>query len=363
MIETSNLVIQVLAPREGDAAGALEALSRHGIPTSSCTDVADLALRLDARAGAALIAEEALDRDQLPDLHDALRRQPTWSDLPVLLLTGGGRARTGDLPLGGEDGWGGNVSIIERPVRQSTLVAMVESALRARRRQLEVRDLIAELEQFAYAASHDLQEPLRMVTMSLDLLRHRAHDRLEQREKAMLERAVAGGARMRQMIEDLLALSRIERREGRLAIVDAAVSVRTALHAIATLVAERRARIYIGELPTVRADAAQLGKVFQHLVSNAVKFTASDAPEVWIEARVDGAHARFSVRDKGIGIHPIHHDRIFEVFQRLNDPRIYAGTGIGLSMARRIVERHRGRIWCESQPGKGTTFFFTVPLP
>jgi light-regulated signal transduction histidine kinase (bacteriophytochrome) len=219
----------------------------------------------------------------------------------------------------------------------------------------------AELQQFAYVASHDLQEPLRTVQSYLGLLRRRYQGQLDADADEFIGYAVDGAARMQALINDVLAFSRVGTRGEPFAPTDCAAVVRQTLAQLGAAIEERQARVNYAELPTVLADASQLGQVFQNLIANALKFCRDAPPEIDVTARRIGDEWHISVRDNGIGLAPEYAERIFVIFQRLHTRDEYAGTGIGLAICKRIVERHGGRIWVESQPGHGATFFFTLP--
>jgi len=218
-----------------------------------------------------------------------------------------------------------------------------------------------DLEQFAYVASHDLQEPLRMVTGFVELLEKECRGALTAEACTYISYAVDGARRMRTLIDDLLTYSRVTTRGGQVEAMRSEEILEEALAALHFAIQEAGATVTHGPLPTVRADATQLAQVFQNLVGNAVKFRGAEPPRVHVEARREEGHWLFSVRDNGIGIDPEFRDRIFLIFQRLHTRREYPGTGIGLALCKKIVERHGGRLWVESEPGRGSTFFFTLP--
>ena len=218
-----------------------------------------------------------------------------------------------------------------------------------------------ELEQFASVASHDLQEPLRMVSSYTQLLGQRYAAHLDVRAKKYITYAVDGALRMQALINDLLAYSRVGTRVQALEPTDAHAVLGEAIRNLAATIQEHRALITTDDLPRVRADASQLALVFQNLLANAIKFHREESPHIHVSARDQERAWRFSVKDNGIGIEPQHAERVFVIFQRLHTRAEYPGTGIGLAVCRRIVERHGGKIWFESEPGKGTTFFFTIP--
>jgi light-regulated signal transduction histidine kinase (bacteriophytochrome) len=217
-----------------------------------------------------------------------------------------------------------------------------------------------ELEQFAYVASHDLQEPLRMVSSYTQLLGERYKGKLDEKADKFIGHAVDGAIRMQRLINDLLAYSRISTRGQAPEPMDSHAVLGAALVNLAAAIEESHALVTNDDLPTVRADGSQLALVFQNLIANAIKFHGPEAPRVHVSAAPKDGEWVFSVRDNGIGIDPQYADRLFIIFRRLHTQQEYPGTGIGLAICKRIVERHGGRIWFESELGKGSTFFFTL---
>ena len=235
-----------------------------------------------------------------------------------------------------------------------------EAALREAHEELKRSN--AELEQFAYVASHDLQEPLRMVSSYTQLLMRRYGDKLDGDAKEFTAFIVDGATRMKQLIEDLLAYSRVGTRDKNFKPVDSESSLRRALTNLRAAIQDSGATVTQDKLPTIPCDEVQLAQLFQNLIGNALKFRKPDAaPAVHVGAADHGEEWEFTVRDNGIGIEPQYFERIFMVFQRLHDKGEYPGTGIGLAIVKKVVERHGGRIWVQSQPGAGTTFHFTMP--
>jgi PAS domain S-box-containing protein len=219
-----------------------------------------------------------------------------------------------------------------------------------------------ELEQFAYVISHDLREPARMVKSYLELLESRYQGQLDEKADMFIYHAVDGAERMQEMINALLDLSRIGTRGEEPAPTDAEAVLDRTLNVLERAIEEAEADVTHDSLPTVMADKAQLAQVFQNLIANAIKFRRDDVPpHVHISAEREGDEWVFSVADNGIGIDPKQADRIFQIFQRLHTQEEYEGTGIGLALCKRIVERHGGRIWVESEVGEGSTFTFTLP--
>ena len=220
----------------------------------------------------------------------------------------------------------------------------------------------SDLEQFAYVASHDLQEPLRMVSSYTQLLARRYSDRLDADAHEFIGYAVDGATRMQDLINDLLAYSRVESHGEELEPTDCNAVFTQAVTNLHASIVDVGAVVTSDPLPTVRTDASQLGQVFQNLIGNAVKFHGEERPIVHVSAQPQGDEWVFSVRDNGIGIEPDYFDRIFGIFQRLHTRERYSGTGIGLAICTRIVERHGGRIWVESNIGEGSVFHFTIPI-
>lgn len=219
----------------------------------------------------------------------------------------------------------------------------------------------AELQQFAYIASHDLQEPLRMVTSYLQLLERRYKGKLDADADDFIHYAVDGAMRMRTLINDLLSYSRIGTRGQSFELTNCTEAVSCAIANLEVAIAERSAIITCQDLPTVQADPTQLTQLFQNLISNAIKFGHESAPQIGIHASRQEQAWLFSVQDNGIGIDPQYAERIFVIFQRLHNRIDYSGTGIGLAICKKIVERHGGRIWVQSEVGQGATFYFTLP--
>jgi light-regulated signal transduction histidine kinase (bacteriophytochrome) len=220
-----------------------------------------------------------------------------------------------------------------------------------------------ELQQFAYVASHDLFEPLRMVTSYLQLLSSRYQGRLDRQANEFIGFAVEGAQRMQALIHDLLAYSRVEMRGRPLEPVDTGEAFRAAVANLKVAIEENRAVISHTPLPRVRGDAVQLTQVFQNFIGNSLKFHGPEPPRVEVGAHLHNGEWVFFVRDNGIGIDPGNFERIWVIFQRLHTRREYAGTGMGLAICKKIIERHGGRVWVESTPGQGSTFFFTLPAP
>lgn len=242
--------------------------------------------------------------------------------------------------------------ISERREASATLRRMIDELARSN----------AELERFAYVASHDLQEPLRSVASYAQLIERRYRSRLDEDADAFIGFMVEGVRRMQALINGLLAYSRLQTGAAALQPTDAGVALQAALLNLDEAVASAGGQICIGDMPLVQADPTQLVQLFQNLIGNALKFRRPDSPpRVHVAAWRNGPGWEFVVADNGIGIPPEHHQRIFDVFQRLHSQPEYPGTGIGLALCKRIVERHGGQIWVESMPDDGAEFHFILP--
>jgi len=218
-----------------------------------------------------------------------------------------------------------------------------------------------ELQQFAYVASHDLQEPLRMVTSYIRLLGKKFGEDLPPQAKEYMSYAFDGSVRMKELIDDLLAYSRIDSRPAVLEEIDMNEKARAVIEDLHVAIKEAGAEVVVNPLPMVCADRTQMKQLLTNLISNAIKFHSDKRPRVEVSAVTCGNDFVFSVEDNGIGIDPEYADKLFKMFSRLHTREEYPGTGIGLAVSKKIVERHGGRIWFESEPGEGTTFYFTVP--
>ena len=326
------------------AAAALIIAGRIARPIENLSKVAQ-----EVKAGNLSVRAPAVGSDEIGDLctifNSMIERIGNWHQE----LEKEVQARTAELRKANED-----------LAAEVTLRTETEKDLQLTLLELERSN--SELQQFAYVASHDLQEPLRMISSYVQLLERRYKGKLDDDADEFIAYAVDGAKRMQGLISDLLQLSRLGTRERSLGAVDCEVVLDQALANLQASIAECCAQVTHGPLPTVRADSTQLVQLFQNLIGNAIKFRGTETQSIHVSAEPKNGKWLFSVRDNGIGIDPEHSDRIFGIFQRLHGRGEYSGTGIGLAICKKIVEGHGGQIWVDSEPGKGATFFFTLPV-
>ena len=364
--------VLVLLAESRDSLAIPRVLERVGVDSMVCATPGEMCEEIDNGAGALLVDEETLSVSTKQCLMEILGNHPSWSELPIILLLRHGPetelAREAlFLPA--------DVTLVERPVRVNTLAAVVRSALRSRLRQYLVRDqlreqerLVADLEhsnrdlqQFANVASHDLQEPLRMVSSYLQILERKYRGKLDEKADTYIHFAVDGARRMQNLIDGLLNYSRIGSAE--FGWVDMNQTFADAVANLATAIRESHGEVSSGVLPTVWGDGTQMLQLFQNLIANGVKYRKPGVPprEAVSATQAQGGWM-FLVQDNGIGIEREYQEAVFQLFRRLHTKEEYPGTGIGLASCMKIVENHHGRIWLESVPGTGTTFFFTIPV-
>lgn len=387
--------VLIYAPFGKDAHLAAEVLKHEKMQAEVCSNARELIFKFQHGAGVLLMTEEVLLPDDFGIFLDLLKQQPPWSDIPIIVLTSGGELTKATLRRLEVFGPSGNVTLIERPFRIITLTSAVQVAMRARYRQYEVRNLIdrlkqshedlerrveertadlaraneelkrsnQELEMFAYVASHDLQEPLRMISGYSQLVEGQLPKDANSEISYLFGFIRDGVKRMHLLIGDLLAFSRLRSRNVNLDKVDLGVVLENIKKDMQVKIVANEASITHTEMPVVEGDWSQLYQLFQNLISNAIKFRRDEAPpKIHISShRQNGCHY-FSVEDNGIGIESMYFEKIFTIFQRLHSKDKFPGTGIGLAICKKVVQHHGGKIWLESEIGKGTTFKFNLPV-
>jgi signal transduction histidine kinase len=366
----SEMRVLILAPVGRDANLLAQTVETLGLEPAIVPDANALLKEVSQGVGVSIIADEAISPRHIHELTTWLSAEPPWSDPPFIMLTPSGQTMQHSHQRAQEFSTLGNFTLLERPVRPETIQSAVRAALRGRMKQYEIRsqqDALlranADLEQFAHAASHDLKEPLRNIRIFSELLQREYGKALDQRGAGFLEMVGASASRMDRLLADLLAYTQA------FAIPDAlpeAIPARNALDAalgnLAATIQESNADIITTDMPSVRIRESHLQQLFQNLLANALKYRRETcSPRVCVTSKRSGEFWLFSVADNGIGVAPEYREKIFGIFQRLHTNGQYAGTGMGLAICQRIVERYRGRIWVESEPGEGSEFRFTIP--
>ena len=377
--------VLVLAPLGADASNIRQVLRDAGIEAGTCPDLAALAASSADACDVLLLTEESVSPGRQGPLVERIAAQPAWSDLPIVLITSGGRiddASTRAIRLLGDHA---NLTLVERPLRVLTLVSAVKSALRARRRQYEVRDLLAdrekllasleervaertaklramveELEAFSYSVSHDLRSPLRVLSGYADVLVEDYGPSLDPQAKDYLDRIARAARRMDRLTQDILAYTRVTRAELTLEPLDLDLVFRAVIEQYPALLAARHLIAVHSPLGRIRGHLPSLIQCFSNLLENALKFVREgEQPDIEVTSEPRDGRVRVFVRDHGVGIAPEQHRRIFGIFERAVDSRI-PGTGIGLAIAKKAVERMGGSIGVTSTPGQGSRFWIEL---
>jgi signal transduction histidine kinase len=377
-------------PNPRDAERTIEFLCTSGIGCVACPNLQTLCREIEAGAGAALLTEEAILNDRERCLVSLLENEPPWSNFPLIVLTApGGHGRhlaAGDLL---------NIMLVERPVRFLTLNSVVAAALRHRRHQYEIRDILSELKQaesalqtanreledrvrertarltealreletFSYIA-HDMRAPLRAMRGFARILQEDYAENLPDRGRMYLQKIEDGSTRMDHLIKDILEYSRVARADLRLEPLDPQSILEEIATSLSAGTSRTRAIEICAPFPRVLASRAAFTQAASNLISNALKFVPQGrTPHVKIFARENPTkkRVRISFQDNGIGIQPKHQQQIFGIFQRLHLENAYEGTGIGLAIVRKAMERMGGEVGVESEPGKGSTFWLELP--
>ncbi len=362
--------VLILAPVGRDADLLSQTLEPMGVESAIVPGIDTLVKEVALGAGASIIADEAITPRHVHELTLWLATQPPWSDPPFIILTPGGQTKLYSHERAQRFSTMGNFTLIERPMRPEIIQSAVRAALRGRMKQYEVRsqqeDLLranSDLEQFAHSASHDLKEPLRNIRIFNELLRKEYGHTLDERATGFLDMVGSSALRMENLLADLLAYTQASSiPDERPDLTNARDALEAALGNLNAAVLEAHAEIIVGDLPAVRMRESHLQQLFQNLVGNALKYRRDSCPpRISIASSRSGEFWLNCVADNGIGIAPEHKEKIFGIFQRLHTSAQYSGTGMGLAICQRIVERYRGRIWVESEPGRGSRFLFTIP--
>ncbi len=294
------------------------------------------------------------------DILSRLQRGERIEHFETRRLTKDGRLLSVSLTVSPVRDASGKVIGASKVARDVTEREIQEQALREANAALTRAN--GDLQQFAYSASHDLQEPIRSISVYGEMLSQRYSDRLDERGLQYLSFMTKGAQHMEMLVKDLLAYTQTSETLSEPGAVDANIALEQALANVAEAIRQAGAVISHDALPTVRMHEVELQQLFQNIIGNAIKYRKEDeAPRIHVTARLEDGRWLFSIRDNGIGIAPAYKDTIFGIFKRLHTDSKYSGTGIGLAICQKIVERNGGRIWVESELGQGATFFFTVP--
>lgn len=388
MLETSTDAVLVMAPIGADAPNIQSVLGRGGIAARVCTSVIALRDGLERDCGAVVLTEEALTSGFALLLTKAFAAQAPWSDIPVVLIGGGGLSSSSAEAVAKLRGPRPTITLLERPLRATTLVSTVQTALSARRRQYEIRDLlrerdallsslecrvaertadlqrmVEEMEAFSYSVSHDLRSPLRSLEGYARALQEDYGDELSPGATVYLDKIARAARRMDNLTQDVLAYTRATRCEMEIARVDLdslVVEVIEQYPALGAFAKRIQIRLPLGE---VMGHGPSLIQCFSNLLGNACKFVPEDRePVIEVFAARRGSFRRVTVKDNGVGIDPKHHARIFRMFERAAKKQ-FAGTGIGLAIVKKAAERMGGAVGVISESGAGAEFWIDLPVP
>lgn len=371
--------VLVVGPFGRDAHLAVQSLQRTGFDACAIASIDLLAEEIRSGVGAILVVADALDLQFMQRLSDCMAAQPTWSDIPIIVITTKAKARSRVAkPSFEEIGNVGNVTFLSQPISVQTVVGVVRLALRSRSRQYAMRELIQQLDEkiedltrsnsefqaFAYTVAHDMREPIRMIESYLSLVSDRFGMVLGPTGTRFVADAGSVAARMRTLLQALLAYAHV----GNNALLATPVSLKSvataAINNLSEAIACSSGNVVIsGDDCVIQGDEALLIQLFQNLIGNGLKFQKPGAtPYVEVRWVVDDNQWTCSVRDNGIGIPSEAQEQVFAIFKRLHAVSEYPGCGIGLATCRRIVDRHGGRIWVESEVDVGSTFHCSIPL-
>lgn len=382
----AELRVLIVAPTGGDAANVAAVLARAGLASAICPNLSAVALELADGCGAILLTEEAVNYERYRDLSRALAAEPKWSAIPVVLLVSGGKTANSHEEAARALGVRGSLLIVERPVRTATLLSTLRSALTSRQQQYEVRDLLrereqllasleqkveertarlreanAELEAFSYSVSHDLRAPLRSMESYARILYEEHAQNLNEEGRYYAQRIMKNASKMDRLMIDVLTMARISRSDLSLAPIDVETLVEEVIDQYPDLAAVHKQIHFERPLGRVIADHSSLVQCFSNLLQNAFKFVPeSRTPEVRVSAVFEPTFVTLSVTDNGIGIDPALHQRIFGMFERAS-PAHVPGTGIGLAIVKKAVDRMGGTVGVDSHPDQGARFWLRLP--
>ncbi|HEY6229235.1 MAG TPA: ATP-binding protein [Verrucomicrobiae bacterium] len=372
--------ILLLAPTGGDAQNALMMLRAGGFEAVVCATIEEVCDRAREGSGAMLLAEEALRRSNLNSLLDLLKEQPSWSDFPVIVVTTGGDTTQASVRAYDAFGPTANLTLIERPFRAITLISAVRTALRSRLRQYEVRDLleqleekvrertvrleqtIAELEAFSYSVSHDMRAPLRAMRGYSQVLLDDFSQNLDETGREFAKRILAASERLDRLVQDVLRYSRVAREKIECKRVDLEDLIMEVVGEYPAFHPPNAEVIIAKPLLPVWGHEASLTQVVSNLLGNAVKFVRAErVPKIKIWTEPAGKNVKVFFNDNGIGIEEEDYGKIFRMFERVSAGAQYEGTGIGLAIVAKAVERMGGKVSVESVVGRGSTFCVELP--
>jgi signal transduction histidine kinase len=376
----------VLAPVGRDGELLCRVAQEKGLSCESFPSVESFCVAFRAGSGVAVLTEEALYMDRGRKLSSTVEEQPGWSEVPFVVLTSRGEADSRvNLTLRLMEPLR-NVTVIERPVRPTTIVSALQAAIRDRRRQYEVRETleelqrsnadlerrvdertsalvakITELEGFSYSVSHDMRTPLRSIVSNAHIILEEEAERLSRSGREGLLRLSASAMKMAQLVDDLLEFARLGAAEPKRVLCNLSEMVRSIGEELARDQTVCSMQLSIQEDIYAEADARLIGLAVQNLLENACKYRKSGAvAHISFGAEVSGGEPVYFVRDDGIGFDMAYAPKIFRAFERLHRDSEYPGTGIGLANVKRIIERHGGKVWAKAAPGEGATFYFTL---
>jgi signal transduction histidine kinase len=371
-MESEQLIILNVEDNEANRYIRTRVLERAGFTVREASN-GTMALQCIAEERPTLVLLDV----KLPDIDGfevcrRIKTDPAMRSIIVLQISAAFIAKDDRVRglIGGADGY------LTDPMSPDELIATINAFVRLHQAEAKLTKMNAELEhqtqelrrsnedlqQFASIVSHDLQEPLRMISMYGQMLSQRCQEKLDPEANEFLGYIAEGTNRLQDLISHVLEYSRVQTRGQPFTTTECEEVFAQALRALRVSIEETQAVVTNDPLPTVVADPPQLGQLLQNLLSNALKFHGSKPPRIHVAAKPNGEEWLFSVQDQGIWIDPQFAERIFVIFQRLHTRREYPGTGLGLALCKKIIERHGGRIWVESQPGNGATFFFTLPI-